>query len=173
MSEQPKPLPQLGIQPSGRRNTPAATEAFNRGTALLAERRWEQAIASFTRAVENDDRFVSAYYNLGLAYAGAGDYEMAKAAYARSLALQPDLQSARYNLALLYFQTRNPTTAAALAQEIVQQKPDYAVAHYLLGQIYSERAETIPQARAAYSRFLELAPTHPSSAVVRQWLATH
>lgn len=172
-SQPARPLPQLDIQQAATRNTPAATAAFNQGTQLLAQRRWDQAIAAFTRALENDDRLTSAFYNLGLAYTEAGNYEMAKAAYIRALALQPDLHSARYNLALLYFQTRDLSSSLALAQELVRQKPDFAVAHYLLGQIYSEKPDTIPEARAAYSRFLDLAPNHPATAVVRQWLASH
>lgn len=163
----------LNIRAPAVRNTAAATVAFNQGTQLLAQRRPSDAIAAFTRALENDDRFTSAFYNLGLAYSEVGDYEMAKSAYVRALALQPDLHSARYNLALLYFQTRDLNAATTAAQELVRQKPDFAAAQYLLGQIYSERPETVPQARSAYSRFLDLAPNHPAAAVVRQWLATH
>lgn len=168
-----KPPPELNLRIPTRRNTAAATIAFNEGRQLIEQRKWSPAIAAFIRAAESDDRFTAAFYNLGFAYSAAGDLEMAKAAYARALALQPDLHEARYNLALLYFQTGDYATATALAQEVIRQKPNYAVAHYLLGQIYSARPETIPQARSAYSRFLDLAPQHPASAVVRQWLATH
>jgi tetratricopeptide (TPR) repeat protein len=167
------PARQLDIRAPASRNTTAATAAFNQGTQLLAQRRWEQAVAAFRRAVENDDRHTSAFYNLGLAYTQLGDTDLAKDAYARALRLQPDLHSARFNLALLHFQTRDLATATTLAQDLVRQKPDYAVAHYLLGQIYSESADSLHQARAAYSRFLELAPNDPAAAVVRQWLATH
>lgn len=168
-----KPPPKLNLRKPARRDTVAATTAFNEGRRLLEQRKWNQAIAAFTRAAELDDRFTAAFYNLGFTYSTMGNREMAKAAYVETLALQPDLHEARYNLALLYFQDADYNTATALAQEVVRLKPDYAVAHYLLGQIYSARPETISQARAAYSRFLDLAPTHPAAAVVRQWLATH
>lgn len=168
-----RPPPELNLRKPARRDTVAATAAFNEGKRLLEQRRWGPAIEAFIRSAESDDRFTAAFYNLGFTYSITGDSEMAKAAYARALSLQPDLHEARYNLALLYSQDGDNATATALAQEVVRRKPDYAVAHYLLGQLYSSQPETMPQARTAYSRFLDLAPTHPASAVVRQWLATH
>ncbi len=168
-----KPLPDLGLRPATVRNTSAATVAFNQGTYLLSQRQFNEAIHAFRRSLESDDRFTHSFYNLGLAYTQVGDREMAKAAYARALAVQPNLNSARYNLALLYFQTGDRAAAAALAVELVRQDPRDAAGHYLLGQIYSERSDTLPDARAAYSRFLDLAPNHPSAPSVREWLATH
>ncbi|HMP76242.1 MAG TPA: tetratricopeptide repeat protein [Kiritimatiellia bacterium] len=164
------PARQLDLRPAASRNPAAAIAAFNQGTEHLKQRRWDLAITAFRRAVENDDRMDRGFYNLGLAHSQAGDYEIAKDAYLRALNLNPDLHVARYNLALLYYQTRDTASAALLAQDLVRRDPNYAVGHYLLGQIYSEKAETIPQARAAYSRFIELEPNHPAVAVVRQWL---
>lgn len=167
------PARRLNIRPAAARNPNVAIASFNQGVDLMRQRRWEPAAAAFTRAIEHNPQFDAAYYNLGLAYTQMGDFELAKDAYLQALALKPDHTQARYNLALLYFQTRDLPSAAALAADLVRRNPNYAVAHYLLGQIYSERPETIPQARAAYSRFLELEPNHPASAVVRHWLATN
>lgn len=167
------PTRRLNIRPAPTRNPSTAVVAFNQGVELMRQRRWEPAAAAFTRALEHNPQLDSAYYNLGLAYAQLGDYELAKDAYRQTLALKPEHNQARYNLALLYFQTRDLPSAATLASDLVRRDPNYAVAHYLLGQIYGERPETIPQARAAYSRFLELEPNHPAAAVVRHWLATN
>ncbi len=168
-----KPLPDLGLRPMPARNASAATDAHNRGTTLLKQRQYNDAISAFRRALEYDNRSSLSAYNLGVAYTHVGNYEMAKSAYAHALAAQPDLNGARYNLALLYFQSGDRASAAALAQELVKRDPSGAAGHYLLGQIYSERPETLPDARAAYSRYLDLAPNDPAAEAVRSWLTTH
>lgn len=172
-STPPRPARELPFRAPAARNTQAAVLAFNQGAQYQQQGHWDQAIAYYLRALENDDKLTSAYYNLGLAYTTQGDLDLAKDAYLRALQVQPDLVSARYNLALLYYQGRDTQAALALLQEVVRAKPDYAAAHYTLGLIYSEETVTLSQAREAYQRFLHLAPRDPSAAVVRQWLATH
>lgn len=167
------PARRIAIRPAANRNPNIAVASFNEGVELLRQRRWEQAASAFLRALEHNPQMDLAFYNLGLAYSQMGDYELAKDAYLQTLAIKPNHVQARYNLALLYFQTRDLPSAAALASDLARREPNYAVVHYLLGQIYSERPETLPQARAAYARFLELEPNHPAAAVVRQWLATN
>jgi tetratricopeptide (TPR) repeat protein len=167
------PARRLDIRPAPARNPNTAIAAYNQGAELIRQRRWEAAAQAFRRAIEHNPQFENAYYNLGLAYAQLGDYELAKDAYMQTLALKPNHIQARYNLALLYHQTRDLPSAAALATDVVRRDPRFAAAHYLLGQIYAERPETLPQARAAYARFLELEPDHPAAAVVRHWLATN
>lgn len=169
----PRPARQLQFKRPATRNTAAAVLAFNQGAQYQQQRNWGQAIASYLRALENDDQLTSAYYNLGLAYSAQGDRDLAKDAYLRALEVQPDLVGARYNLALLYYQGGDLASAMTLLQEVVRAKPDYAAAHYTMGLIYTEKPETLAQAREAYSRFLHLAPNDPSAAVVRQWLASH
>jgi tetratricopeptide (TPR) repeat protein len=172
-STPPRPARQLQFRAPAARNTQAAVLAFNQGAQYQQKGNWDQAIAYYIRALENDDKLTSAYYNLGLAYTTKGDGELAKDAYLRALQVQPDLVSARYNLALLYYQGRDTPAALALLQEVVSAKPDYAAAHYTLGLIYGENPVTISPAKEAYQRFLQLAPNDPSAAVVRQWLVSH
>jgi tetratricopeptide (TPR) repeat protein len=167
------PARRLNIRPAPTRNPNIAIAAYNQGAELIRQRRWEAAAQSFRRAIEHNPQFENAYYNLGLAYSQLGDYELAKDAYMQTLAIKPDHIQARYNLALLYLQTRDLPSAAALASDVARRDPRFAAAHYLLGQIYAERPETLPLARAAYARFLELEPNHPAAAVVRHWLATN
>jgi tetratricopeptide (TPR) repeat protein len=152
-------------------NPRAASLAFKQGAQYQQQGKWESAIYYYLRSLENDDRLGTTFYNLGSAYAARGEAELAKDAYLRALELQPDLVSARYNLALLYYQSREGTSAETLLREVVRQRPDYAAAHYTLGVIYAANPATLEQARAAYQRYLQLAPNEPSAAVVRQWLS--
>ncbi len=54
------------------------------------QRAWEQAISSFTRAVETNPGMYQAWSGLGHAYRQTGAHETALEAYGRALALAPD-----------------------------------------------------------------------------------
>jgi Ca-activated chloride channel homolog len=75
---------------------------FNRGTALYALSRYEEAIAELMRATESKSPSLkaSAFYNLGNSYFQAGRYADAIAAYKRSLGLEPGDMRAKWNLEL-------------------------------------------------------------------------
>lgn len=99
-----------------------------------------------------------------------GDTTSAKAAYQRAIELKPDLESAIYNLAVLQIESKNYDAAEKLLVDLTQRKPTYASGWFALGQVYAQDRSTIPQAKTAYRKFLELAPTHRNAAGVRQWL---
>ncbi len=81
-------------------NEPAAH--FNRGTALHALSRYDEAITEFMRATEAREPGLkaTAFYNLGNSYFQANRYVDAIAAYKRSLALNPSDVRAKWNLEL-------------------------------------------------------------------------
>jgi Ca-activated chloride channel homolog len=75
---------------------------YNRGTALFALSRYDEAIAELMRATESKSPSLkaSAFYNLGNSYFQAGRYADAIAAYKRSLGLEPGDMRAKWNLEL-------------------------------------------------------------------------
>lgn len=75
---------------------------FDRGTALYALSRFDEAAQEFLRASEAKDGSLkaSAFYNLGNAYAKANKFKEAIEAYKRSLALDPRDNHAKANLEL-------------------------------------------------------------------------
>ena len=58
------PVTQLRIKPTMIRNTHAAVQAYNRGTLYQQQEDLDRAIYYYTRAVENDDTFATAFFNL-------------------------------------------------------------------------------------------------------------
>ncbi|HEX2657785.1 MAG TPA: tetratricopeptide repeat protein, partial [Polyangia bacterium] len=73
---------------------------FNRGTALAALSRFDEAGEEFLRATEAKDPALkaSAFYNLGNAFAKKEKFQEAIEAYKRSLALNPKDERAKWNL---------------------------------------------------------------------------
>jgi len=73
---------------------------FDRGTALAALSRFDEAGQEFLRATEARDPHLkeAAFYNLGNAFAKADKYKEAIEAYKRALALDPKDERAKWNL---------------------------------------------------------------------------
>ena len=155
------------------RNTHAAVQAYNRGVIYQQQQDWDRAIYYYTRAVENDDTFATAFFNLGAVYWSRGELDLARDAYAHAVELRPDMVSARYNLALVLRERKDRAGAMEQFNALLKLKPDYAPAHYALGMMYAEDAGTLAQAKRHYQEFLKLAPTDPSAPTVKGWLDTH
>lgn len=90
------------------RNMPALFEAHvNRGAALYALDRFEEALAAFNLGVRSEDMNarVTAYYDRGLVYERLGDVTSAYYDYKTALELQPDFVLAAKQLARFQVKT--------------------------------------------------------------------
>jgi len=65
------------------------------------QRRLDEAIACYQRALELTPQFIQAHHNLGNAFYKQGRYEDAHVSYQRAIDLQPDLAEAQWNQAAL------------------------------------------------------------------------
>lgn len=167
------PARRLQIPKTMVRNMHAAVQAYNRGVLYQQQEDWDRAVYYYTRAIENDDSFATAFFNLGTVCWSKGETELAKDAYLRALALQPDLVAARYNLALVHRELREKDAAIEQLKTLIGARPDYARAQLLLGVLYSDDPAAYGQVKEQYQKFLELAPNDPSAGQVRRWLDSH
>jgi tetratricopeptide (TPR) repeat protein len=79
--------------------TMRAVTENNLATALQSEKRLDEAMAHYQRAIALRDDYAPAYSNMATALREEGRVDEAVAAYERALALQPDFPDAHYNLA--------------------------------------------------------------------------
>ena len=63
---------------------------YNRGQALMAERKWEEAARDFERSVAISPKLAPVRYALGVVYGNAGRYQDALEQYDAAIALKPD-----------------------------------------------------------------------------------
>ena len=154
-------------------NPQAAVQAYNRAREFQQQQDWDSAISYYRRAIANNPGLALAWFNLGVTYAAKGDSVNARDAYQRALKTQPDMIAARYNLALLLREAHDRDAAGAQLREILRQQPNNAAAYYVLGYIHADDPLATEQAKAAYRKFLELAPNDPNAANVRDWLSRH
>ncbi|MBN1672552.1 MAG: tetratricopeptide repeat protein [Kiritimatiellae bacterium] len=155
------------------RDPQAALENFKRGRFYQEHNRLTRAIQYYVKALENDDTFAPAYYNLGVAYRSRGDLALARDAYQAALRIQPDMTNARYNLALVFRDLSDPENAKTHLKYVLRAAPDYAPGHFALAQIYADNEDTFAVARAHYQSYLRLAPNGPYAPRARRWLSLY
>lgn len=107
-----------------------------------AARAWEQAISSFTRAVETNPRMHQAWSALGHARRQTGAYETALEAYGQALALEPDYGEALEYLGEAYLGL-NRVEDAQQTYERLQSKDKK-----LAGELLSAMSAWIEQRRS-------------------------
>ena len=86
---------------------PTAVEDYNKGVAALRAKKYNDAIASFNRALRGAPKDSSVWTMLGLAKEGAGDLDGAREAYAKAVGFNEANIAARQRLGV---------TAAKLGQ---------------------------------------------------------
>ena len=74
----------------------AAKDALDRGAEFAKQSRYEEAIISYSRAIEINPKFTEAYYGRGLAYGRKGDYDKAIADFTSVMIFDPGF-AAVYN----------------------------------------------------------------------------
>src|SRR5262249_53091448 len=73
------------------------------GTALLRQKKWDDAIAQYRTAIELDPKNALAHSNLGEALAGQGKLDEAVAEHRKAIELDPNYALAHYRLGVALF----------------------------------------------------------------------
>lgn len=119
--------------------------------ALLRTGRFQEAIASCRRAIEQKPDYAEAHYHLGVAYTQLGDMEEARRCIARAVELKPDYARALHGLAGMEASAGRWPEAEALLQRQVRANPASRDAHQALG-IVLQRLGRWNEATVAFIR---------------------
>ncbi len=131
----------------------------NLGSVLMAQERFDEAVAHLETAVRLNPDFIGAQFNLGNAYVAAKRTKDAIAPYERALALQPDHQGAMMNLAAAQDELGQYNAAVALLRRITALDPQHAQAFNNLGAILG-RAGLWSDAIGYYERAIAIRPDY-------------
>ena len=112
-----------------------ADKNFDKALTYQKKNDFENAAKWYIKAVEEDDTYEQAFYNLGLAYYAASRIELAADAFARAVQLNPAFTSARYNSALAEYRLGHNDRAVRELEILLDQQPGYQPAHDLLTRI--------------------------------------
>jgi tetratricopeptide (TPR) repeat protein len=129
----------------------------NLADALVAGKRFADAIGEYQRYVIDHPRDAEALRNLGVAFQKMGRSAEAIAALRQALAVNPAEAGAARDAAIVELTRENYPDTVAFARQALQTNPDDAVAHDLLGLglgYQSHFDEAIPE----FQRAVQLSP---------------
>jgi tetratricopeptide (TPR) repeat protein len=107
----------LGANPNDARGLSA------QGRIQLAQAQYDQAIATFQKAIKSAPDLAFSHYFLGVAQQATGFPDLAKASFTRALELQPQMSAAAAALASLAARNGNPDEALRLAENARRTNP--------------------------------------------------
>ena len=147
-----------------------AQAAYDAAEALLAEEKYDEAIASYSEAIRLDmsqaDIFAEAYRGRGDAYAAIEDFQSALKDYAQAIQRNESLPSAFNGQGEVYLKANAISEALNAFNKAVEG--DRNNAKYLANQGRAmARAGMAPQALKALNRAIELDPTNPDAFIGR------
>ncbi|MBL8613262.1 MAG: tetratricopeptide repeat protein [Myxococcales bacterium] len=132
-------------------------EAVEEATELLAEERYNEALAELKKALDRDPKNAYAYYYTGVAMFEVGEMEPARDAYRAALTVAPRHLGAR--VALSHVLRKIGDYKAAIREGLValEQAPTDGDAIYAVGMAYYSRGE-LGEAERYLSAFLATRP---------------
>ncbi|NJL58362.1 MAG: tetratricopeptide repeat protein [Desulfobacteraceae bacterium] len=101
----------------------------NMGTTLQAQRRTDEAIAYFKKALEIMPDFTAIYNNLGLAYSDKGNFDEALKSFQKVIEADPNYSKAYYNMGNLYQSRGFLDDAIRCYRKAIELEPDYVKAY--------------------------------------------
>ncbi len=107
-------------------------EFYNLASQQFTQRQFDQAKASFARAIELDGKYAEAYRGLGMTDLELKDYNGAYRAWLKAVELNPKDEKSKYFLGRLFYEADFPNEAAAWLRQALELSPnDYQATTYL------------------------------------------
>jgi len=136
-----------------RRVEPAQTP-MEKGDALVAQRRYEEAIAAYSLS---DQKTAAVWNRMGIAYQLMADTEEARRCYKQSLKLDANNALALNNLGTIAASIRQYDQAEHMVRRALQVDPQFATAYKNLGTILIAEHK-LKQGQEAYEKAMALNP---------------
>ena len=134
-----------------------AFRAISQGVGAFHRKDLEQAIASFSEAIQLDPRLTEAYYNRGRAYTETGELGKAIADFDEAIGINPKDADAHYGRGVAYFEMGEDGKAIVDFDKAIQLNPKVAEAYYGRGVTYFEMGED-DKAIADLDKVIQLDP---------------
>jgi len=119
----------------------AAVDFYNRGVEALKLGSLDDAISSFSKALELDPQDHLAYNNRGVAYKRKGLYDEAIADYNRALEIKPGYDSALFNRGTARYNKGDVDGAMSDLIEAQKKRRNDSIVATTLGMVYRDKGE--------------------------------
>lgn len=134
-----------------------AEKYYQQGKTHQEQGRLEEAITNFTKAIELNPSFASAYNNRGLVYATQGQHNQAIADFTQAITLDPDHTGTFVTRAISYTRLGKLSEAITDFTTAIEKAPTYAAIYIHRGIAYYQQGNYV-QALTDYNKAIELEP---------------
>jgi len=155
------------------KNAADAVAAFKRGTELFQEKKTDEALQEFQKAISLKPDFVEAYINKGILLLQNMNDEEAEKAILKALEFKPEDAKAKEVLTNINFEQaktllQNDKVDGALEKlkSILSIQPDYPYLNFLLGYAYNKKGMK-DEAIKSFELFLQQEPNSPQAGQVK------
>jgi len=139
-----------------------ASDLTNRGTSLMANRRFDEALVDLTKAAELYPNRFEPHNNLGTALAEAGRLEEATAAFSRAIQCSPGNAVVQRNLGTVLAKQSRGVEAIGAFRKAIDLKSDYVEAYSDLGVALVEAGQ-VDEAIKIFQTAIRLSPAFASA----------
>lgn len=116
-------------------NNPRAKEFYDEGGKLFEENKFEEAIERYTKAIEKDPDYASAYFNRALSFAILNKYDNATMDANKVLSLEPDSCDAPYVMGIISEYKHDNEGAVSWYEKSLGANPNYEQARSRLNAL--------------------------------------
>jgi tetratricopeptide (TPR) repeat protein len=129
----------------------------NRGAILQMMKRYDEALASYDRAIALKPDYANSHFNRGTALKQLNRFDEALASYDKAIALNPGQAEAHNNRGALLQQMRRFNEAIASYDRAIAAKPDHTAAYNNRGTALMSKGD-MPEAERMFRKALQLKP---------------
>ena len=112
-----------------------ADSFYNYGLALADDKKFEEAIDAYKKAVTLNPQYGLAYNNLGSAYENIDNEDAAFEAYKKAIEINPQHAEAQHNLGAILNQRGKNEEAKACYIKAIEANPNFTYAHHSLSPL--------------------------------------
>ena len=136
-----------------------AQDYFRRGFRAISEGHTQEAVKEYSKAIELDPSFASAYHNRGILYNKLGEQQKALDDYNKAIELDPSYAFAYNGRGNVYRGLGERQKALDNYNKAIELDPSFAYAYNGRGNVYSDLGEQ-QKALEDYNKAIELDPIH-------------
>lgn len=127
----------------------------NRGVAFMNEKRDDEALNDFNKAIELKPYYAEAHFNRGNVYMNAKENDLALNDFNKAIELKPNYAKAFHNRGSLFMYQNKNEEALSDFNKAIELQPDYPIAYFNRGTVFFNE-KRYKEAIINYSKAIEL-----------------
>jgi protein O-GlcNAc transferase len=138
----------------------------NHGNALLKLKQFNEAIASYEKAIALKPDYANAYYNRGVALSELNQLAAAVSSYDKAIALLPNFLGALYNRGIALQALKQFDASIASYDQAIAIQPNFAEAHTNRGNALKDQGKLV-EAKSSHDKAIAIRPDYAEAYVNR------